>query len=62
MINMTPESIDITELTLTDYTIAQWTALGWELRALALLVLLSGVFYLLYWLFDKYVRVDLLGD
>ena len=62
MMNMSPESIDIAELTITNYAIAQWAALGWELRVLALVALFGGIFYLTYWLFDKYVFVNFLGD
>ncbi len=59
---MSPENIDVAQLTITNYAIAQWAALGWEIKALALLALFGGMFYLMYWVFDKYVRVDFLGD
>jgi len=59
---MSPENIDLAELTITNYAIAQWAALGWEIRALALFALFGGIFFLIYWLFDKYVFVDFLGE
>ena len=59
---MSPENIDISELTITNYAIAQWAALGWEIKALALFTLFGGIFYFIYWAFNKYVFVDFLGD
>ena len=59
---MSPENIDIAELTITNYAIAQWVALGWEIKAFLLLALFGGIFYLMYWAFNKYVLVDFLGE
>ena len=59
---VSPENIDIAQLTITNYAIAQWAALGWEIRALALFVLFGAVLGIIYWAFNKYVFVDFLGD